>query len=160
MAKICHKMTNILLSWPKISISSLLWGPTHLKRQFAVMSRDGNFYGEKIAYVKPMYQKWQKTDMPIFYPAMATVLANTCITTAASVAANALNVFNHAKIAVQGWRIHISLHTVVVTILEKQITVCTCLLSSEGCDKFYQRRDLVLAPNKTIKGVKKQWDTQ
>ena len=48
----------------------------------------------------------------------------------------------------------------LVAILEKKITVCACLLSSEGCDSFSKDLDLALAPNKTNEGVKKQWSAQ
>ena len=48
----------------------------------------------------------------------------------------------------------------LVAILEEKITVCACLLSSEGCNSFPKHLDLALAPNKTNKGVKKQWNTQ
>ena len=37
----------------------------------------------------------------------------------------------------------------VLAILEKKITVCTCLLSSERCDGFPTHLDLALAPIKT-----------
>ena len=47
-----------------------------------------------------------------------------------------------------------------MAILEIKITVCACLLSSEGCDSFPKHLDLTLAPNKTNKGVKKQHNTQ
>ena len=50
--------------------------------------------------------------------------------------------------------------TVVMAILEIKITVCACLLSSEGCDSFPKHLDLALAPNKTNEGVKKQWNTR
>ena len=36
----------------------------------------------------------------------------------------------------------------------------TCLLSSQGCDSFPKYLDLALAPNKTNKGVEKQWNTR
>ena len=44
---------------------------------------------------------------------------------------------------------------VVITIFEKKITVCTCLLSSEGYDSLLKHLDLaLLLPNKTNEGVK------
>jgi hypothetical protein len=55
---------------------------------------------------------------------------------------------------------HTYLATVVMAILEIKIIVCACLLSSEGCDSFPKHLDLALAPNKTNKEVKKQWNTQ
>ena len=48
----------------------------------------------------------------------------------------------------------------MVVILEINITIFTCLLSSDGCDSFPKHLDLALAPNKTNKGVKKQWNTR
>ena len=47
-----------------------------------------------------------------------------------------------------------------MAMLEKKITVCACLLSSEGCDSFPKHLDLALAPNKTNEGVEKQWNIQ
>ena len=44
--------------------------------------------------------------------------------------------------------------------MEIKIIVFTYLLSSEGCDGFPEHLDLALAPNKTNKGVEKQWDVQ
>ena len=38
--------------------------------------------------------------------------------------------------------------------------VCACLLNGEGCKSFHKHLDLVLAPNKTNEGVKKQWNNQ
>ena len=50
--------------------------------------------------------------------------------------------------------------TVFMVILEIKITVFTCLLSSGGCDSLPKHPDLILKPNKTNEGVKKQWNTR
>ena len=49
---------------------------------------------------------------------------------------------------------------VIMVILEIKTTIFTCLPGTEGCDSFPKRLDLVLAPNKTNEGVKKQWNTR
>ena len=45
---------------------------------------------------------------------------------------------------------------VVMVILEIKITVFAYLLSSAECGSFPKHLDLILAPNKTNEGVKKQ----